>query len=40
MEGDPKVIIFALSFDVCQAEKSWEVALSRENCHGVRMVGQ
>lgn len=39
-EGDPKARIFALSFDVHQAEKSWEVVLSRENCHGVRAAGQ
>lgn len=30
-EGDTKEIIFDLSFDVHQAEKSWEVFLSREN---------
>lgn len=29
-EGDTKEIMFDLSFDVYQAEKSWEVFLSRD----------
>lgn len=40
-EGDIKEIIFDLSFDVYQVEKSWEVFLSRENyIQGVRVAGE
>lgn len=39
-EGHTKEITFVLSFDAHQAEKSCEVFLSRENCHGVRVPGR
>lgn len=38
-EGDTREVVVVLSFDAHQAEKCWEVFLSRENCHGVGVVG-